>query len=930
MNRLVLIWCLAAFLPVGTTAQLSRIEGTVRDSAGAPIQEALVEISVLDIRALTDSSGFYALTRITPGSYDIVVRKLGYIGQVRSIGISAADSVLQVDVQLRGYVLQLEEIATRGRVDRLLDPSVVQTENVITAAELRQLPVTTLDQAIALQPGVSDGSFRGGRLGQDVLVVDGLQVKNQFNASTDEPAFRIPIGAISEATLVTNGFSARHGQALSGVVDVNTRIPGGRFDGAVAYETDRSLPASESVGLDRLSAWMTGPTGIGRLGYLITADLESAVDHSPVAAPRPSDAFDLWEDGNRLLPNNIGQRSDFFGKLHMPLGRRSWAAATGAFSDSRRLLFDRELKYSPDALLGAKRQATLVAFQSKLSNADTAYGGIALNMEVSRFERDAISAPMLSRPGRTFGAFSTGAWEFAGEQLARNIDLEGSLFPISGIEAPGFAVTPYGIPAFFRTASSRGQVQYNNYRETRFGMELFTRFNPTTAILLGGDLSQQEVATYQRVLGYLPTESALLPDSTIRNGPRAPDPAIATFTPRAYSAFVEFTQRVQGLGLNFGVRVDGFDSRRDAEIGRSEPKLSVSPRFAIGDNEGATTFTASIGRFAQAPDYQFLVDAAFDDSVRTGRSRIGNPNTGFESATQFELGVRHRLDDRTSFRLGFFYKRMEGLAASLPLGLDPDSTIFGNADFGTARGVEFTVQRDMVNGLGLRVSYGLQQATASAPDGFSSLRFPFILRFGEQVIDTIIDIAFEEVPFNFDRRHSLTGVFRIRAPEEMAVRSEASFVFRYQSGLPWTRTNLAGDSLRGLPNGERLPFQLSLDALLRVPLSQPDGSIQASLFLDVRNFLNRANVVAVRGNSGTTAPSEDLVRQAASLEFARTVSQIPRESPRYREDFDLNRDGIIALDEVQALYRRAAADFLQPVFQYGPPRTVRTGIEIRF
>jgi hypothetical protein len=34
---------------------------------------------------------------------------------------------------------------------------------------------------------------------------------------------------------------------------------------------------------------------------------------------------------------------------------------------------------------------------------------------------------------------------------------------------------------------------------------------------------------------------------------------------------------------------------------------------------------------------------------------------------------------------------------------------------------------------------------------------------------------------------------------------QASLIFRWGSGLPYSRTNLAGDSLVGLPNDNRLP-----------------------------------------------------------------------------------------------------------------------------
>src|SRR6186997_1220174 len=46
---------------------------------------------------------------------------------------------------------------------------------------------------------------------------------------------------------------------------------------------------------------------------------------------------------------------------------------------------------------------------------------------------------------------------------------------------------------------------------------------------------------------------------------------------------------------------------------------------------------------------------------------------------------------------------------------------------------------------------------------------------------------------------------------------QASLIFRWGSGLPYSRTNLAGDSLVGLPNDNRLPSTSSLDMLIRRP-----------------------------------------------------------------------------------------------------------------
>lgn len=58
---------------------------------------------------------------------------------------------------------------------------------------------------------------------------------------------------------------------------------------------------------------------------------------------------------------------------------------------------------------------------------------------------------------------------------------------------------------------------------------------------------------------------------------------------------------------------------------------------------------------------------------------------------------------------------------------------------------------------------------------------------------------------------------------------------------------------------------------------------------------------------------------------------IPYESPRYRSFADANGDGlIVGRDELYPLFLAAARDYNQPLFAYGPPRTLRLGVEFVF
>src|SRR5204863_10949 len=98
-----------------------------------------------------------------------------------------------------------------------------------------------------------------------------LGMKNQLDASTGPLGVRVPPDILEEAALVTNGFSARYGQALSGLINVVTKDGGDRWRGRAAYETDRPAPDGWDYGLDRVVAQADGPLG-RRIRLVAVAD----------------------------------------------------------------------------------------------------------------------------------------------------------------------------------------------------------------------------------------------------------------------------------------------------------------------------------------------------------------------------------------------------------------------------------------------------------------------------------------------------------------------------------------------------------------------------------------------------------------------------------------------------------------------------------
>ncbi|HEV7365869.1 MAG TPA: TonB-dependent receptor [Gemmatimonadales bacterium] len=898
------------------------VAGRVHDArTGAGLHQA--QILVDDrTRSVADTGGVYRVRGVRSGWHRVAARMIGYRSVVRDSVLVRAGATVTLDFSLETNPLELSPLVVTAPLDPVLDPMATATEQKISAKDLRELPVSSLEEAVALSAGSVGGSYRGGRLGEESFILDGLGVKNQLDASHGGLGLQIPPDVLSEASLVTNAFSARYGQALSGLINVVTKEPGDKWEGRLGYETDRPLGGSADLGLDRFVVQADGPLA-GRIGVVAGLDVTGRLDADPVNAPAPTDPRDPRSAVPGLLPHNSGERWSGLGKITLPLTDRITFRFLGLHSEDQRLLYDHAYKYNLDLAPAQRLAGTLFSGHAQYASGPSTQKPLIVDLRVGRFIREFLRGTLDGEPEYRFGALTGQQFHFVGEDSARA--QAQSSDPIPGFQAPlPSSTSPWGVPAFFLGAGSRGDLGWSRFGETRGQLDGTYGAGEQVDLYFGGELVRQQVRSFQRVLGYLP----------VGTGDSVPPAAVSTFSPYSAAGYLEAQVRITDLAFTLGLRYDQFNagSALAAESRGSQSKLS--PRFAVSTVLKGATFVASYGLFVQAPDYQFLVDAAFDDSTRTGRFRRGNPNIGFEDARQYEFSLRVRPTPITSLRVGVYVKRLDGLVASVPLGVDPDSTIFGNADAGSVKGLELVFERELRGGFAARAAYTLQSATATATDAFLLNRVISI----DPITGDTSRPARAEFPLDFDRRHTLTVILRSRlsettGPRVFGVRAlgglEAAAIGKLGSGLPYSRSDATGDSLVGLPNGSRLPATYTLDLLVRRPLSL--GGVRGGLYLDVRNLLNRRNVVAVRRETGQPAPSDAEVTAMAEAAYQAHPEEIPYESPKYRAFADADGNGYIeGRGELFPLYLSAARDFTQPLFAYGAPRLIRLGVELLF
>src|SRR5689334_19740584 len=155
---------------------------------------------------------------------------------------------------------------------RIHDMRSSATVHVVSTEALRDLPVSSLAQVLALQAGVvaigEDIHVRGGRAGETQWTVNGLVLNEPLRDQAPE----LPLLSVQRAELLAGGLDAEYAGALAGVLDVRTWNPTAKPSGAVRWlSTGRIGTAFDWAGA-------RGSVPLPRTGLGIVAAGEARLD----------------------------------------------------------------------------------------------------------------------------------------------------------------------------------------------------------------------------------------------------------------------------------------------------------------------------------------------------------------------------------------------------------------------------------------------------------------------------------------------------------------------------------------------------------------------------------------------------------------------------------------------------------------------------
>jgi len=244
------------------------IEGRVSDGRDdTPLPGVNVIIKGTYYGSATDLDGKFKLTGMSPGTYDIEFTMIGYkvvlkTGIVAALGIPA-----KVDIKLEETTLALgQEVVVEGQRP-LLEVDQTASSVRLTSDDLKMNIVSNVTDILAEQAGVTTQDneihIRGGRVDESMFIVDGMSVKDPLSGYSNN--LYVNVDAIEELEVITGGFNAEYGQAMSGIVNIRIKEGSDKYHGTVAYSSDHfglsSLPW-DVFKKDRLEFTLSGPEPI--------------------------------------------------------------------------------------------------------------------------------------------------------------------------------------------------------------------------------------------------------------------------------------------------------------------------------------------------------------------------------------------------------------------------------------------------------------------------------------------------------------------------------------------------------------------------------------------------------------------------------------------------------------------------------------------
>ena len=715
------------FLSISLHSQdFGTVSGQVKDAiSGDGLPGVNVMIKGTYYGAATDLDGNFHIPKIKPGSYDVEVSMIGYkIILNTGVNINPKETTV-LTFNLEETVLSFgKDVIVMGKKP-LFDVDETSSMVRVSKEDIENKVVSSVEDILSEQIGVTTQDneihIRGGRIDESMFVVDGFSVKDPLSGYSGN--LFVNADAIEELEIVTGGYNAEYGQAMSGVINIKLKEGRDYYEGAIKYASDRFLSGNSNS--DRIEFNFGGPDlffqtipGVfgadlpGRFSFFLNGYGKMYDGNLPIASK-------LYP--HRYWSSNFisDEKSDKFMDRLASRENNDWHLLykmTWELTPQKKLFLSYDASMNINQGYYMPRAFASTYFPYQYMNILDNYNTITRDTRLINMNwTHTLSTKSFYE--FTLGKFSTmehsAVQDLPWTDYQERLDLEPINYNIDNTDQDGNIQITYGdefydtgfAPEWYDLSSenTRMDIDWTYHTETRH--KLKTGFEHTITDIQVLDIDEPWSGSSGFGANY---------DS---------------YNAKTYFGAFYLQDRIvfQGMTLNFGFRTDYWIPGRyveDAIIDTSniiitdearalfdketynfpwfgdpfKMKARVSPRFGIShpitDNDVLYFY---YGHFSQLPTFQYVY-AKLQSTSQSTYQVFGNPNLNPKTTVQYELGIKHRFSEDQVLEMKAYWKDMfdyetsQTISPSNPKYAHLRFNMYFNADYARARGIELIIK----------------------------------------------------------------------------------------------------------------------------------------------------------------------------------------------------------------------------------------------
>ncbi len=686
----VLVLCLAA---AALFAQKATLRGVVTDAAtGEPMAGVNIILRGTYYGAATGMDGSYTVTGMGPGTYDMMVSMMGYKQHLHGgIELTAGEN-RRIDIKLETTVLAFGQDVVVVGEKPLIDAASTSSSVSVSADDLLGKIVESVADIVGQQAGVSTSNneihIRGGRVDESQFIVDGLSIKDPLTGETSN--LYVNPNAIEELEIITGGFNAEYGQAMSGIIDVKLKEGASKLEGSLRFKTDQLFGAA-GVNTDNLEFTVGGPLYAqgksflpGNLSYFVSGYLYLSDSYLPGATQlypyrEWMNAFTRRQENNlstmAKLSWNLSQKYKLSVSYNQSANVNQGYFTSSSFPYAFQEILDNYPTYTresrvinglwthtinPKLFYTVNAGYFFTSFHKAVQNKHWTDYEECLDLDPNEYASKDEFGNIVVATGDEFWDHGDAPYWY--DYWSKNYTLSGNM--------TYHPSTKHKVKAGFEYRATEMQVVdiYNPWMGSGLG-ESYDYYNVRPS---DGSFYIQDKITFEGMIanigirydywfiGDYVTQAMLNPD-------------ILTITAAGRAQYFEETHNL------FGARFKGHLS----------PRLGIS--HPVTDND---VLYFNFGHFSQLPTYNYVY-AKLNTISDNPYSLIGNPNLDPKTTVAYEIGVKHKFSAASAIEFKAYYKDMfdyetaQTITSFNPLVGNYSMMMYLNMDYARSRGVEF-------------------------------------------------------------------------------------------------------------------------------------------------------------------------------------------------------------------------------------------------